>query len=327
MKIVLIGGVTSTLLTLFKLHQHGYDDVHVFGYEPEETTEVSGWRNLQPAAHSRRFAYRGFRRVVEHASEIRVLEPDVIFAVGLSQLIPPSIIACARLGVVGFHPTALPKGRGRAPIAWLVLRCEDGAASFFRLQAGTDDGPILVQQPFTVEAEDTAATVETKILEAAGHALDRWLPRLRTEGLLGEEQDHELATYYGRRTREDGLIDWRSPSAQVMRLIKATTRPHPGAYTYQEDQRITIWAVEAQLPETHFGATGRVLQVDASSFLVQCGDQAIRVTEWSASPDWQPRVGTRLGYQVEDEVHRLRSLLSSLQQHLSALEMQIADKL
>jgi methionyl-tRNA formyltransferase len=326
MKIVLIGGVTSTLLTLQKLHEHGYDDVCVFGYEPENSGDVSGWRDLKPDSQSRGFSYRAFRRIAEHADEIRELQPDVIFAVGLSQLIPNSIIACASLGAVGFHPTALPRGRGRAPIAWLVMRCEDGAASFFRLQAGMDDGPILTQQRFAVERQDTATTVEAKLLVAAGQALDRWLPRLRDVGLIGDEQDHSIATYYGRRTKEDGLIDWQLPFCQLDRLIKASTRPHPGAYTYQADERITIWAVEEPLQKVHFGAAGRILHVNEGSFLVQCGDHALRVTEWSAAPGWRPRVGIRLGYQVEEEVHRLRSLLDALQQRVSALETQLERK-
>ena len=53
--------------------------------------------------------------------QIRKSSVDILFVVGLSQLIDEDIIRMPRFGCVGFHPTKLPKGRGRAPMAWLIL--------------------------------------------------------------------------------------------------------------------------------------------------------------------------------------------------------------
>ncbi len=33
------------------------------------------------------------------------------------------------------------------------------------------------------------------------------------------------------RTEEDGLIDWRKSSKDIMNFVRAQTRPYPGAYT------------------------------------------------------------------------------------------------
>ena len=85
-------------------------------------------------------------------------------------------MAIPRLGSVGFHPTFLPAGRGRAPLAWLTLDTGPGAASFFLIDDGIDSGPIFVQEPFEVTPQDYAGDVGTKLLDATTRALDRWLP-------------------------------------------------------------------------------------------------------------------------------------------------------
>lgn len=320
MKIAVIGGVSSTALLIRKLHEHGFRDVKVWGYVPQDVVLVSGWSNLAPQCSQFQFAFQSFVRIGECADDIRDFDPDIVFAVGLSQLIPIPIMQAARMGSIGFHPTALPKGRGRAPIAWLILDQIDGAASFFLIGEGVDDGPILVQQPFKIEQTDDAAVVEQKILIAEAMALDNLLPRLKEEGLRSVGQDHAEASWYGRRVSEDGWIDWHCQADDIARLVRASTRPHPGAFTYCQDEIITIWRAEVEI-RAEKGVIGRVLSVDARrSFVVQCGQGILKVTSWEASKDWSPRVGQKLGYYSEAEIYRLRSQVGGLAERVTELE-------
>ena len=108
------------------------------------------------------YAYQPFRKVIECAESLREFAPDLVFAVGLSQIIPESMLRIPAKGFVGFHPTKLPLGRGRAPLAWLILDQNDGAASFFIMQEGVDDGQSA-QVPFSVEVSDDASSVEENV--------------------------------------------------------------------------------------------------------------------------------------------------------------------
>jgi len=69
----------------------------------------------------------------EVAAFLREHQPDWLFAVGLSQLIPQELRDIARIDAIGFHPTPLPEGRGRAPVAWTILLQRPAAASLFIL--------------------------------------------------------------------------------------------------------------------------------------------------------------------------------------------------
>ena len=141
MKIAVIGGVRSTDIVIQKLIQHGFRDVYVFGYEPDNTDLVSGWVDLASSAKRAGYAYMPFKKVVECAEQLSNYLPDTVFAVGLSQIIPEDMMSIPANGFIGFHPTKLPLGRGRAPLAWLILDSNDGAATFFEIQNGIDDGP------------------------------------------------------------------------------------------------------------------------------------------------------------------------------------------
>lgn len=320
MRIAVIGGVGSTAVLIEKLHEYEFEDLKVWGYVPKDVAQVSGWTNLASLCSQFQFSYQSFVRIGECADDIRDFDPDIIFAVGLSQLIPAQVMQAARKGCIGFHPTALPRGRGRAPIAWLILDQVDGAASFFLIREGVDDGPILAQQPFAVAQVDDATAVEQKVLAAEAVALDSLLPRLKNGWLDGVEQDHGHASWYGRRTPDDGLIDWHHQAVDVARLVRASTHPHPGSFTYCQDEVITIWRAEVET-RAEKGVVGRVLSVDATrSFVVQCGEGILRVTGWETSKDWAPRVGQKLGYYPEAEIHRLRSELLGLSERVIELE-------
>lgn len=308
MRIGLIGGVRSSQLILKKLKDHGANVVLVMGYEPKDSSLVSGYQNLKETAADSKYA--PFVRINDHVSEIKQADLDVLFVVGISQLVCDEIVNAPKLGCIGFHPTNLPRGRGRAPLAWLVMEREAGAANFFLLTETADAGPLFVQERFQVEPNDDSASVEIKMLHAIDVALDRWLPKL----LKGEwdpvTQPEKDATEYGVRRPEDGLIDWQLSAEQIDRLVKASAPPHPGAFTFCDNKRLVVLSssLEEKIPIK--GVVGRVLKFDGSRALVQCANGLL----WIESFEFEGklRVGKRLGYQAELEIFQLKQEIEKL---------------
>src|SRR5690606_33789936 len=52
---------------------------------------------------------------------VRALRPDFIVVIGWSRLLGTEIRECAGKGVLGYHPTPLPQGRGRSALSWTIL--------------------------------------------------------------------------------------------------------------------------------------------------------------------------------------------------------------
>ena len=72
--------------------------------------------------------------------------PDVIFCFGWSYLLGKEMLEDAPLGVIGYHPTALPKNRGRHPIIWaLALGLAENWVDLLFHGRGADSGDILSQ--------------------------------------------------------------------------------------------------------------------------------------------------------------------------------------
>jgi len=324
MRVILIGSVNSSLVTLSKLLQHDLNVVAVLGLELDDKERVSGYVSLRKLAEDNHVPFIGFTKINEQSERIVALKPDLIFVVGLSQLVSPTIINAATYGCVGFHPTKLPQGRGRAPLAWLTLDQGEGAATFFKIADGIDDGPVYAQQEFRVDPGDDARSVSGKIQIATEQALDAWLPDLVRGQLKAVEQDHEKASYNGIRKREDGWIDWHSGSRPLMQLILSAGKPHPGAYTYCGPDKIIIWAaVEAnELP--YRGVVGRIQKITGENqFVVQTGHSGLLlVTKYEAvnNPEWTPKVGDLLGYYEQAEIHALKGQVLDLMERVAQLE-------
>ena len=99
---------------------------------------------------------------------IQSLQPDVIFCFGWSRLLPRQVLDLAPLGVVGFHPAALPANRGRYPIIWaLALGLQETASTFFFMQEGADSGDIIIQESIPTLHSEDANSLYLRIINTA----------------------------------------------------------------------------------------------------------------------------------------------------------------
>jgi methionyl-tRNA formyltransferase len=325
LRIALVGSVSSSAITLCSLLKNGANVVGVLGLRPENSANVSGYVDLKAIAGSNNIEYLAFEKIntSEIADHIEKWNLDILFVVGLSQLVGDRILKMPRLGCIGFHPTWLPQGRGRAPIAWLTKYSLPGAATFFLMDEGADSGPIIFQEPFFV-AQDSYASEVTKNMEAAiGAALDRWIPQL----LRGEwnplAQDSAKATFFGRRSSEDGLINWLATAKEIHALVRASSYPHPGAYTFYKGERLRIWRTQVEGNTRWHGVPGRLLDGGKDGgWLVQSGDEPIRILEWDLNGISQNelRGGVKLGFTVEEELFSLREKVRELTTQLAFLQ-------
>ncbi len=310
-RIALIGGVTSTLATLRSLIRHNITNVDIYGYAPNNSELVSGFVNLEGVARECGCSYTGFLRVNDLKETFIEKAYDYIFVVGLSQLICDDIIRSARSSCVGFHPTKLPWGRGRAPIAWLILKDGKGAATFFRIKpgAGVDAGAILAQSDFCVDSDkDTAANIEEKIVHHIGLALDQLLPSI----LAGQVREIPQAGFdsseFGIRKSQDGFVDWACDAATVLRHIRASMPPHPGAFAFVGANKFQIHWVSSEVVRNIEGVIGRILFKKDDHYLIQTGSGSI----WVGS-DCELRVGDQLGVSSPYQLFSIEKRLSDLE--------------
>lgn len=155
---------------------------------------------------------------------------DVIYCIGWSYLLNNELLSITPIGVIGFHPAKLPQNRGRHPIIWsLALGLDQTASTFFRMDEGADSGPILSQQIVQIYDHDDAASLYERILDTAQSQIKHFTNELVEGTAVFKEQDHSLATYWRKRSRKDGCIDFRMSAEQIYNLIRALAPPYPCA--------------------------------------------------------------------------------------------------
>src|SRR6266516_402460 len=154
----------------------------------------------------------------------------------------------ARTGMIGAHASLLPQLRGSAPINWALIRSERQTGnSLIWLAQDVDRGAIIDQTAFCITPYDTCASLYERVAASNRDMLLRLVPRLLAGEHPGRVQPAADEPVLPRRRPADGRIDWRQPSRAVYDFIRALTRPYPGAFSWLEGRRWTIWHA-AHLP-------------------------------------------------------------------------------
>lgn len=288
MRIAFIGAVEFSEFALRRVLDLA--DAEVVAIVTRESSPFNAdFRSLGPLAHEYGvpcMIARGNDQA-EMADFLRSHAPDVIYCFGWSYLLRSEILSIGKHGVVGYHPAALPENRGRHPIIWaLALGLERTASTFFFMDEGADSGDLLHQEPVVIRQHDTARTLYDRLKEVAGSQIATFTAQLAADDYPRVPQDHGRANYWRKRSREDGRIDWRMSDRGVHNLVRALTRPYPGAHFEMDNDDVRVWrasVVDSPLALPNF-EPGKVVAVEADSFVVKCGDGAVRVEEW------EPRV-------------------------------------
>ncbi|PAU97524.1 methionyl-tRNA formyltransferase [Paracoccus salipaludis] len=284
---VFVGAVEGSAQALAALCEAGHAPALVVTLPLERAGNHSDFADLGPlAARHGVPVHRSTRTSApETQAAIRALSPDVILVIGWSQLVGPEFLAIPRLGVLGFHPAALPRMRGRAVIPWHILTGQrQGGATLFWIDEGTDSGPVAAQAVFPIDPDRTTARA---LYDRSVGAMLALLPPLMDRLARGERpatpQDHARATVCARRRPEDGIIDWRRPAAEIERLVRAVGPPYPGALTAGAGGPIAVTAARLHPREGYFiGLPGQVQDMDGNALTVMCGDgRCLDLTEWS----------------------------------------------
>lgn len=295
---VLIGSVGSSKILLEEMIKIGFSVDMVFSLDEKYSENVAGYTPIHELAAKNGIPYKKFKRISEpeNLEIIRSIDPDYIFVVGLSQLIPQEMIDLAKKGVVGFHPTPLPKYRGRAAMAWQVLLgVHETKCTLFLIDDGMDSGDILGQEEYIIEDNDYASDVREKLLFALSRLSNRVLRKIMDGSIKPRKQNEEDAIYLLIRRPEDGRIDWKASCNDIHRLIRAVSHPYPGAFgMYDGEHKIIIWRAEVLANKKYIGIPGQIAEINGDSFDVVGIDGLIRVTDFENIDGVILRVGHKL---------------------------------
>jgi methionyl-tRNA formyltransferase len=195
----------------------------------------------------------------------------VVAAYGLILLRP--ILAAPRFGCLNVHASLLPRWRGAAPIQRALLAGDrDTGITIMQMDEGLDTGPTLLQEPVPIATDATASGLSAELAALGGRLVLAALDGVAEGRLAARPQPQEGVTRALKIGREEGRLDWRLPSEQLERRVRALDL-WPGAFFETGAERIRVHAAMA-LPGPAGGVPGIVLD---EHLTVACGEGVLRL--------------------------------------------------
>lgn len=332
MKIAVIGRTQLLYDTAVLFAQKGHSIVLVATAKPapEYTVGPQGFARL---AQEHGALFLQGTKLAAHADAIRAAGADLAISMNWPAILGPEVIGLFPHGILNAHPGDLPRYRGNACPNWAILNGEkEVVLTIHQMDAGElDSGPVLLKDRVPLTGETTIGQVYQKLeammpdlyLQAAEGLLDGSIP------LQPQSQDPaDILRVYPRLPR-DSLIDWRCDAVSIARLVRASSEPFSGAYTYYNGVRLTVFAARSgRFAVPSQAAPGQVTAIDrdtgevsvaAGDGFVALGRVVYNGKEYARPAEVIPSMRARLGMVAEDELAALRAEVAELRARLEHL--------
>jgi methionyl-tRNA formyltransferase len=134
-----------------------------------------------------------------------------------------------------------------------------------------DAGDIVGQAAVPIAFDDTALTLFGKMVDAASRLLAELLPRIANGEIPRRPNDLARGSYFGGRRPEDGRIDWSLPAVEIYNLVRAVTRPYPGAFAELAGEKLTVWWAVPLPGETGYAPSPGTMRVSGGPSFTMAG--------------------------------------------------------
>jgi methionyl-tRNA formyltransferase len=202
---------------------------------------------------------------------------SVILSINYLFIIEEDVIKHPTKFAVNFHGSLLPKYRGRTPHVWSIINNEQKSGITAHLiDDGCDTGDIIEQIEIEISKTDTGASILNKFNEKYFPLVQKVIDKIENDTISFKPQDHSKATYFGKRTPEDGLIDWNWHKERIFNWVRALSNPYPGAFSFMNGTKIIIDQVSfSDIGFNDDFENGTILQTSPLS--VKCPNGVIQI--------------------------------------------------
>ncbi|MBU0614755.1 MAG: methionyl-tRNA formyltransferase, partial [Nanoarchaeota archaeon] len=211
---------------------------------------------------------------------------DIILSVGYRKKIP---VGQAKYEI-NLHGGLLPRYRGGAVLNWAIINGEKevGVTAHIMLDK-FDAGDIVSQKSVPIGMQDDVLDVYKKTLELYPKICIEVIEDIEKGTLKRIPQQEAFATYTKQRKPEDGIIDWNKTSLEQYNWIRALTHPYPGAFTFLQGQKITIWKSIINNKRYDNCKNGEIVEIYKDGAIVKTKDASLLLL------DIEPKISLNIG--------------------------------
>lgn len=263
----------------------------------------------------------------ERIHQIKTLKPDIAISVNWLGLIGQEIIECFPNGILNCHAGDLPRYRGNAVANWAIINGESEIVlSVHKMDLGLDTGDIILQKKFSIDENTKIGELYRLFEENIPKMFYKSVTGLKDGSLIQkpQEKDPLKALRCYPRIPSDSCLNWSESARYLNKIIRASSEPFSGAYTYLNGEKITILSSHVELFETpSLYVPGQVLwkRKHTGEVGMATGDGVLVIEKirdesgYECNPtDIIKSLRTRLGMNLENEIYLLMKKVSYLEE-------------
>jgi len=174
---------------------------------------------------------------------------DFAIVAAYSKIIPQNVLDMFPKGVIGIHPSLLPKYRGATPIQSAILAGEkETGVTLYMMDGKVDHGEIINNGKIKISEDDSYSSLENKSAELAVALVLEFIKNFNAGKIITMKQDESRATLTKKFVTQDGFVDVDKDEPVIIERKVRALNPEPGVWTIQQVQgkprRMKILEVE-----------------------------------------------------------------------------------
>lgn len=214
----------------------------------------------------------------EDVDTLAAFNADIMIVVAYGIILPENVLSTPTMGCLNVHGSLLPRWRGAAPIQRAIWAGDaETGVTVMQMDKGLDTGDMLLKSTLPIETTDTSASLYEKLAETGPVALLETLVGLQDGKITPEKQNDEEANYAHKLSKQEALIDWNKPAADLDREIRGFN-PWPVSYFQIGKDNIKVWQAEAIEQSTSL-APGTVIQANKLGIDIATGNGILRIAQ------------------------------------------------
>lgn len=289
---------------------------------PEDTKKEDDFRQFA-LAHGIPFLPCEAVNGPDAAAFVAAHAPEIGVSLNCKVMLSPDILRRFPCGIINAHFGDLPRYRGNAVINWAIINGEPRVTCTLHLMnEEIDAGPILLKKDFPISENTYYGEIYSRIAEALPGLFADAVSGVESGALVPKPQspDASLASRCYPRRLSDSELDFSLAARALARLVRASSEPLAGAFSYYNNQRITVWRASAgPLQTKSFGIPGSIIRRNKKDGTVAVltgeGELVLEQIEFANSGRRKPAevlksLRDRLGFDYRDALKTLEKKIS-----------------